>query len=629
MPERPAPRADSDVSVDPLLHSESFERLLNYLRDSRGFDFTGYKRPSLIRRVQHRMREIGVNDFDVYTDRLQVDTTEFTALFNTILINVTGFFRDRDAWESLRDLLASEIEEGDETPIRVWSAGCASGQEAYTLAMILCDILRPVAYRKRVKVYATDVDEEALTAARAGSYSERELRGLPAEYREKYFESSNGRSTVRPELRRSVIFGRNDLTQDAPISRVDVLTCRNTLMYLNAETQSQVLSKLGFALRPNGILFLGKAEMLINHSEAFKAIDLKRRFFRKVAPARDGRIDYPRFNYRSPALSSPDEPASTVSLAAFSASPIAQIVVDDQGKVALINRKATTLFGLAERDAGRPFQDLELSYRPVELRSHLTTVVETGQPVLLREIPYQRRQAEPVFLDVQLFPLADEQAQLVGIAISFTDVTRFRQLQLEVEATSRQLETAYEELQSTNEELETTNEELQSTVEELETTNEELQSSNEELETMNEELQSMNDELQATNEELRDRTGEVNALNGFMESVLGSLNAAIIVVAPDLSVRFWSRQAQELWGLRESEAVGHPVFELDSGIPHEALRDPLRNALSRHESVSGVLMQAVNRRGRTVQLRVTVAALDASERNQGAMILMDVDDGDA
>ncbi len=187
---------------------------------------------------------------------------------------------------------------------------------------------------------------------------------------------------------------------------------------------------------------------------------------------------------------------------------------------------------------------------------------------------------------------------------------------------------AYEELQSTNEELETTNEELQSTVEELETTNEELQSSNEELETMNEELQSMNDELQATNEELRDRSGEVDELNGFMESVLGGMSAAIIVVGPDLTIRFWNRQAQELWGLREAEAVGHHVFELDSGIPHEALHDPLRHSLAHRESVS-VSVQAVNRRGRPVQLRVTVAALDGSERDRGAMVLMEVDEPEA
>jgi two-component system CheB/CheR fusion protein len=427
-----------------------------------------------------------------------------------------------------------------------------------------------------------------------------------------------------------VIFGRNDLTQDAPISRVDILACRNTLMYLNAETQSHCLAKLSFALRPNGILFLGKAEMLINHSDAFKPIDLKRRFFRKTAAGLRARADYPRFSYRGTALGDPDEPELTVSTAAFSASPVAQLVVDADGAVALINRRAATLFALGERDVGRPFQDLELSYRPVELRSHMTTVVETGQPILLREMPYHRAQLETTFLDISLVPLADERARLIGVTISFTDVTRFRQLQSEVEATNRQLETAYEELQSTNEELETTNEELQSTVEELETTNEELQSSNEELETMNEELQSMNDELQTTNEELRERTSEVDALNGFMESVLGGLNAAIIVVGPDLKVRFWNRQSQELWGLREDEAVGHHLFDLDSGIPHEALRQPVQKALDQHEGKSDMVLEAVNRRGRTVQLRVTVAALDGAEPERGgAMMLMEVDDRDA
>ena len=624
MPERPLLEPNGE---DSPARSESFERLLHYLRDSRGFDFTGYKRPSLTRRVEHRMREVGLSDFDEYCDRLQVDSAEFTALFNTILINVTGFFRDRDAWDNLRELLASEIDRESSTPLRVWSAGCASGQEAYTLAMILCEILGPSAYRSRVKVYATDVDEDALSAARSGSYSERELRGLPQEYRDKYFETSSGRGTVRPDLRRNVIFGRNDITQDAPISRVDVLSCRNTLMYLNAETQSHVLGKLSFALRPNGILFLGKAEMLINHSDAFKPIDLKRRFFRKTPPGLRARVDYPRFAYRLNALGQREEPEMTVSTAACAASPVAHLVVDAEGTVALINRRAATLFTLGERDVGRPFQDLDLSYQPVELRSHLSTVMETAQPVLLREMPYHRNQLETTFLDIQLVPLADERGTLVGVAISFSDVTRFRQLQSEVEATNRQLETAYEELQSTNEELETTNEELQSTVEELETTNEELQSSNEELETMNEELQSMNDELQTTNEELRDRTGEIDALNGFMESVLGGLNAAIIVVSPDLKVRFWNSQSQELWGLREDEAVGHPLFDLDSGIPEEALREPVRDALSQRQDRSQFTVQAVNRRGRTVQLLVTVAALTDERDGGGAMVLMEVEDG--
>ncbi len=637
MPEHSEERMAGDATADPLVYSESFEGLLTYIRDSRGFDFTGYKRPSLVRRVQHRMREIGVKDFDEYADRLQVDTAEFTALFNTILINVTGFFRDREAWDNLREVLTKETDHEETSPVRVWSAGCASGQEAYTLAIMLCEILGPSAYRSRVKVYATDVDEDALATARAGSYSERELRGLPPECREKYFESSNGRSTVRPELRRNVIFGRNDLTRDAPISRVDIIACRNTLMYLNAETQAHVLSKLSFALRPNGILFLGKAEMLINHSGSFKAIDRKRRFFRKTEPGLRTQVDYPRFTYRSTPFGESEPPELTVSTAALTASPVAQIVVNADGAVALVNSKAATLFALSELDVGRAFQDLEVSYRPVELRSHLSTVVETGQQILLREMAYHRTQRETTFLDIQLTPLVDNRTQRVGVAISFTDVTRFRQLQAEVEAANRQLEMAYEELQSTNEELETINEELQSTVEELEATNEELQSSNEELETMNEELQTTNDELQTTtdelqtaNEALRERTGEVDALNGFMESVLGGLNAVVIVVGPDRKTRFWNRQAQQLWDLREEQAIGHDLLELDSGIPREALRKPLQDALDHRVGKSRMVVNAVDRLGRSVQLRVTVASLDGTERERGgAMVLMEVDGDEA
>ncbi len=615
---------DGDVTADPQAPSESFERLLNYLRDSRGFDFTGYKRPSLIRRVQHRMREIGMRDFDGYTDRLQVDVAEFTALFNTILINVTGFFRDRDAWDSLRELLASEVDHEETAPIRVWSAGCAAGQEAYTLAMILCDMLGPAAYRARVKVYATDVDEDALAAARTGAYSERELRGLPDEFRRKYFEAGDGRSTVCPQLRRSVIFGRNDLTQDAPISRVDILACRNTLMYLNAETQAHVLSKFSFALRPDGILFLGKAEMLINHGDAFKAIDLRRRFFRKTAPGVRARSRNPRFAYRGAATGEREKPDLTVSTAAFAANPVAQIVVDAEGSLALVNCEATTLFALNESDVGRPFQDVEVSYRPVDLRSHLSTVVETRQPTLLEGMPYHRAQ-QTIFLDIQLVPLTDDRLRLVGVAISFTDVTRFRQLQAEVETTHRQLEQACEELQSAHEELETTNEELQSTVEEIETTDEELQSSNEELATMNEELQSLNDELQTTNEELR--TGEVDALNTFMKSVLGGLKSAIIVVGPDLKVLFWNRRAHELLGPRENEAVGRDLFELDSRVPQEALRQPLLDALHQREEKSGMTVEMVNRRGHTVGLRVSVTSLAGTDRERkAAMVVMEMDD---
>jgi two-component system, chemotaxis family, CheB/CheR fusion protein len=621
-------QAPVEVTAEPteveLLEDPSFERLLQFLRDSRSFDFTGYKRPSLMRRVRHRMHEVGTDSFEDYQDVLQLQPNEFTALFNTILINVTSFFRDPDAWEHLRGaVLPGVLEASDGGELRVWSAGCSAGQEAYSIAMLLHEELGS-GFRERVKIYATDVDEDALNYARQASYTEREMRGLPDSYRERYFDHSNGRYVFTPDLRRTVIFGRNDLTSDAPISRIDILLCRNTLMYLNAETQTRVVSRLGFALRPNGVLFLGKAEMLLNHASVFDPIDLKRRFFRRV------RVDVAEgagFGAmgRSAVRTILGDNAARLRNEILLTNPVAQIALGADGRLVMVNNRAHTMLGLSDRDLGRPFQDLEVSYRPLELRSQLAAVSESRAPVWLREVEWRRSTPDSVYVDVHLVPLLDSGGDVLGVSISFTDVTRFRQLRVEVETANRQLELAYEELQSTNEELETTNEELQSTVEELETTNEELQSTNEELETMNEELQSANDELQSTNEELRDRTIEITELNAFMESILGSLEAAVIVLDRDLAVQVWTSQAHELWGLRADETVGHHLLNLDSGLPTAELHPWLRAVITgQQDAIIGRSLRAVNRRGRTVDLRVTVTPLQGdSGQPAGALILME------
>jgi len=622
-----SPRSPDSPTADvqAIQDDPAFERLLNFLKESRAFDFTGYKRPSLARRVRYRMREVGVDSLDDYQDRLQLDPDEFTALFNTILINVTSFFRDQDAWDYLADeILPGLLGEDDETPIRVWSAGCASGQEAYSVAMVLHDAMGS-SYRERVKIYATDVDEAALDAARQASYTEREMRGLPEHFRARYFDRMGSRWVFTPDLRRTVIFGRNDLTQDAPISRIDLLLCRNTLMYFNAETQARVVSRLGFALRPNGVLFLGKAEMLLNHAAVFDPMDLKRRFFRKSkAEVDQGVLTVPWRIY--------GRTASTVDGVQFRnqlimSNPVAQIAVGSDDRLVIVNHRAAAMLGLSDRDVGRPFADLEVSYRPVELRSHVASVMENRTVETLREVAWRRPGAETVYLDIQLVPLIDGTSRAVGVSISFTDVTRHHELQVEVESANRQLETAYEELQSTNEELETTNEELQSTVEELETTNEELQSTNEELETMNEELQSANDELQSTNEQLRDQTLAVGEANGFMQAILDSLDTAVIVVDGDLVVQVWSRQAEELWGLRESETVGRHIFNLDSGMPTEQLHGWLRRVVTGQDrgGILPELIPSINRRGRRIQLRMTVTPMTVGASPRGkALVLFEV-----
>jgi two-component system CheB/CheR fusion protein len=477
-----------------------------------------------------------------------------------------------------------------------------------------------------VKIYATDIDEDALAVARQATYAESDLKGAPADFRDKYFEANgiNGnRWAFRKDLRRSVIFGRNDMVQDAPISRLDLLACRNALMYFNAETQARIISRLGFALNPNGVLFLGKAEMLLNHSGIFEPIDLKRRFFRKQVAERSEELP-PRASTRPvPQRQVPDAETS-LRTEAFLNSTVAEIVLDAEYRLSLVNHRAAGLLGLSERDIGRPFHDLEVSYRPAELRSHLDRVRETRASVWLRDLEWDRPTNERLYLDVQLVPLVDATSRLVGTAIIFNDVSRYRQLNTELEAANRQLETAYEELQSTNEELETTNEELQSTVEELETTNEELQSTNEELETMNEELQSMNDELQATNDELRERTSEISSLNIFMESILGSLGAAVIVVNRDMIVQVWNRQADDMWGLREEEAVGQHFLNLDSGLPTDKIKGLVREVIFDGRTNGEVVLHAVNRRGRSIQLRVAATPLmSGSDGPHGALLLME------
>jgi two-component system CheB/CheR fusion protein len=283
--------------MNPAQPNKEFEALLEYLQRTRGFDFAAYKRPSLMRRMAKRMQMIKIEDFTDYMDYLEVHPEEFAQLFDTILINVTSFFRDQDAWDFLAQHIIPKIlnQKRPDEPIRVWSAGCASGEETYSIAILLAEALEADPLRDRVKIYATDVDEEALNLARHASYSEKDLEPVPPELREKYFESASNRYVFRNDLRRSIIFGRHDLIQDAPISHLDLLTCRNTLMYFNAEIQSRIMAHFHFALNDRGYLFLGRAEMLLTHTNIFTPVELRYRIFSKV----------PKIQMREPGLSLP------------------------------------------------------------------------------------------------------------------------------------------------------------------------------------------------------------------------------------------------------------------------------------------------------------------------------------
>jgi two-component system CheB/CheR fusion protein len=614
------------------------ETLLDYLKRTRGFDFTGYKRASLERRIAKRMQVIGVTAFADYLDYLEVHPEEFSGLFNTVLINVTHFFRDPSTWEFVASSIVPDLiaQHKSGTPLRVWSAGCASGEEAYTLAMIFTEALGANAFRDLVKIYATDVDEDALARARQATYTERDVADVPPELLGRYFDTVDGgaRFVFRKDVRRQVIFGRHDLIQDAPISRVDLLVCRNTLMYFNAETQAKILGRFQFALNDHGVLLLGRAETLMTHANTFAPLDLKHRVSTKL-PSRTGnlrdRLLAAAQNGNDNGTDAPGGERTRIREAALDASANAQLIVDANGGLAFATQHARRLFGLSSSDISRPLQDLKISYRPLELRSLIDQVSISRRGVAIREVEWLVAPDDVRWLDVHVSPLTEAGgAALLGVSVSFVDVSVGRRLRAELEHATHELETAYEELQSTNEELETTNEELQSTVEELETTNEELQSTNEELETMNEELQSANEELQTTSDETRLRSEELNEVNGFLESILTSLRAAVVVVDADLKVLVWNQRAEDMWGLREDEARGKHILGLDVGLPIERLKQPMRACLTdgdgNGDGHATLTLEAINRRGRPIECQITTTPLRTRSKAVHGVILV-IEDG--
>lgn len=609
---------------NPELDTE-FEALLDYIKHNRGFDFTGYKRPSLMRRVQIRMQATDLETYGDYTDYLEVHPEEFSHLFNTILINVTSFFRDRTVWEYVEKELVPQIITRKNLPkerIRVWCAGCASGQEAYTLAMVIAEVLGIEEFHQKVKIYATNIDETALDRARLATYNAKEVESIPKPLLERYFKPINGSYSFCPDLRRSVIFGRHDLLQDPPISRIDLLSCRNTLMYFNAETQAKIISRFHFALNDGSFLVLGKAELLL-HANSFVPLNLKRRIFAKTD--RENRREYFMSSSYDSAEADTQLEHSLLREAAFDISGFAQIVVDIKGLLILANEQARLLFDLNSKVINRPLQELELSYRPVELRSPIDQVISNHRALTLNSIGWTITEGNSRYFDVQITPLYDPRQNLLGVSIVFIEVSRYKKLQEEVEHANQELEMAYEELQSSNEELETVNEELQSSNEELETTNEELQSTNEELETMNEELQSSNEELQSINAELRLRSEELNQANGFLEAIFNSLVGGVAVLNRELIIQIWNEKNEDLWGLRSEEVLGQHFMNLDIGLPVEQLRQPIRRCLTGDTKIVEVSVASVNRRGKSIQCKVTCTSL-VSKLNEVRGIIIAIEE---
>jgi two-component system CheB/CheR fusion protein len=554
--------------------------ILEHVNTQANIDFRAYKTSTLLRRVSRRMAITHHRGMAEYLEYLSATPAEVGELVQAFLINVTQFFRDAAAFEFLAAEVLPPIiaaARRRERVLRFWSAGCATGEEPYTLAMLLADQLGDELPEWSIKIFATDLDEAAINFARVGAYPENLLRSTPPSYRERFFERTEHGYRIVKTLRQMVIFGHQDLSRNAPFPRMDLVLCRNVLIYFTPELQDYVLNQFAFSLRPhNGYLFLGKAELIRAAHTYYETLNKQWKIYRclgDVVPAhRYGSIAKtaapleqrpPRTAAARPASKEVVEQSmnslnDVTQLRRFNEMllrflPVGVVVIDRAYRLITANAAARRLLSLHELNNEQDFLHAVRGIPYSEVRKAIDSVFREQATVTLPEVELETAHGgNGRYLLITLVPMHVEPGLSDFAAISISDITEQVHIRQHLEAAQREqsqlaidlgiankrlseinkeLIDANEELQVSNEEMMQTYEELQSTNEEFEATNEELQATNEELETSNEELQATNEELQTTNDELRARTNELQQLSVMVESERVRL-AEMVELAP-------------------------------------------------------------------------------------------------
>ncbi|GAC1381540.1 MAG: hypothetical protein NVSMB33_08280 [Ktedonobacteraceae bacterium] len=540
--------------------------ILELVSHQASIDFRPYKTSTLLRRIGRRMTITHRRTMRDYAEYLVAHSEEVGELVKAFLINVTQFFRDTDAFDFLKSevlpKLVMQARERDHV-LRFWTAGCATGEESYSLAMLITDLLGTEISQWSIKIFATDLDEAAITFARRGLYTENLLKGVSAEYRERFFERVDLGYRISKPLRQMVIFGRQNLSRSAPFPRIDMVLCRNVLIYFTPELQDYVLNQFAFSLSPNGFLFLGKAESVRPAQAYYDLFNKQWKVYRCKGDALPivRRQHFPEAHIRRPdenfnnfpkrnhsqqhsEQESTQAPVDIGQLRRLNELllrflPTGVIIIDRSYRILTANGAARRLLSL--RDSGNE-QDFLHAVRGIpysNVREAIDTVFRERSTLTLSEVELDMAaggSGRSVALSIALMQLEAGASDFA--AISVTDVTEQIQIRKQLEVVqaeqthlmnelstsnkrlndvNKELLDSNEELQVANEELMLTHEELQATLEEFETTNEELQATNEELETNNEELQATNEELETTNEELRARTRELQELSDMLE----------------------------------------------------------------------------------------------------------------
>jgi two-component system CheB/CheR fusion protein len=566
------------TSSDRQVLSEIFVRL----QEVTEINFSQYKESTVLRRLSRRMQVRQVDTLSAYRTLIQDDVQEVRNLLRDLLISVTYFFREPEAFETLKETVIREIlnEERSGRPVRVWVPACATGQEAYSIAMLLKEEADKLSVAPEIQLFATDVDENAIATARKGVYAGSVIAELSQERTEHFFLSEDGDSyRVHPNLREMVVFARHDLLSDPPFPHLDLISCRNLLIYLKRETQQKVLELLHFALRPGKYLFLGHSESSVSERNLFIAHDKKHGIFR-ASEERGHQMAYDTHffrlqpstaEYSSPSVSSSSSGPSLgerhreILLAEFSAP---SIVVNERYEMLHVSGPVDEFLQYKSGTPSLNLLDAVSSDLRAPLRSALFRVFDDGEPTE----EYRSRvmidgESVIVMLTARPFPGEESYAQVILQSMGTVDEMEVEagegggEEEAMIETLTEELEQARNQLQVMTEQYETTNEELRASNEELLAMNEELQSTNEELETSKEELESMNEELKTVNDELQRRIQAHKAANSDLQNLISSTDIGTIFLDTDLNIRRYTPRATDLFNLRPSDE-DRPIDEI-------------------------------------------------------------------
>jgi two-component system CheB/CheR fusion protein len=590
------------VFTDPDLDNKTqsnLDKIIILLREQSGHDFSQYKKNTLFRRIERRKGIHQIDKIQNYVRYLQENPKEVDILFKELLIGVTGFFRDAEVWAKLKETILPDLisQLSDGHVIRAWVTACSTGEEAFSLAIVFQEALEKIRNHRNLtlQIFATDIDQEAIDIARKGYFSKNIIADVSPERLSRFFKVEDEGYSVITAIREMVVFAPQNVIKDPPFTKLDILSCRNLLIYLEPELQKKVIALFNYSLNQDGIMLLGTAETLGNHKEGFDELDSRLKFFKRtVTPSLNELIDFPSSFSRTRKVV-PKEIARpkvaeniqtlTEQLMLQRFAP-ASVLVNDKGDILFITGRTGKYL---EPPAGKTNVNIFAMARyglsevlPIAFRK----AMQNFDPVIVRNIKIGINGGTQ-YVDITVQRIENPNSIRGHIIVVFTDVvvtesdlanlktgkrkSTGRGKELEIK-----LQRSYEDLQSTREEMQTSQEELKSTNEELQSTNEELQSTNEELTTSKEEMQSLNEELQTVNVELQSKISDFVLANNDMKNLLNSTEIATLFLDRELNVRRFTDSITEIIKLRKTD-IGRPFTELASSllypeIDHQALQ---------------------------------------------------------